>query len=190
METPPVDLVDFATRGFRVSLAYGLRNSQIWATVKAGASGAEAARHFDLSRERVRQVVDQADKRLASWPAPNTWQETLPLRVRELCLYSGIESPDALYARLARGRTPRRWEQSDVDAARKLVAVMWDKAELIPRAIARVCAVLARVTAELQLLSEAQVIGAETIRRAGLVLQQHGQAIHDDTPEVADDERE
>lgn len=103
--------------GFRLALAMGDRASQIWTMVKHGgkslrATGAE----FQISGERVRQLVSQAEAILSSWPKALPWMATMPDSIREWCLFHAIESPESL-AHVVLHERPSSWSKGDMQKA-------------------------------------------------------------------------
>lgn len=164
-------------QGFRVALALGDRNSQVWAMRRIGGHTLQATgEHFGIVKERVRQLVKRADDLLAAWPEPNAWQAALAPRLRELCalhdLPSAQELADAV-ARMRGGSRLRGFTDADVDTAAALVRAQlttWKVGEEVQRVVDTVDT----VAGALAWLESQAVVGAAQVRIGLRVLREHG----------------
>lgn len=169
---------DSTIQGFRVALALGDRNSQVWAMRHIGGQTLQAiGEHFGIVKERVRQLVKRADDMLARWPEPNAWQAALAPRLRELCalhdLASAQELADAVAAMRGGGRLLRGFTGPDLDTAAAVVRAQlttWKVGEEVQRVVDA----LAGVAGSLAWLEGQGVTGAAQLRIANTILRDHG----------------
>lgn len=163
--------------GFRLSLVQGVRNSQVWAMHSSGASFAEIGRLLEISRGRAQQLQARCADVLQLWPEPNAWQQSLPLRLRELCAYSRVETAVQLLELVTQQRVPKHWTLEDLRDAQVALGLPASDDRTVA-AIRRVGATLATIDADLELLTAAAVVGAEAVLRGSHVLRKQGEAIH------------
>lgn len=164
-------------QGFRVALALGDRNSQIWAMRRiAGHTLQATGDHFGIVKERVRQLVKRADDLLAAWPEPNAWQAALAPRLRELCALHELPSAQELADAVTRMRGGVRWRgftDQDLEAAAALVRsqlTTWKVGEEVQRVVDAIDA----VAGALAWLDAQGVIGVAQVRTGVRVMREHG----------------
>lgn len=167
-------------QGFRVALAFGDRNSQVWAMRRIGGLTLQAVGdHFGIVKERVRQLVKRADDLLEAWPEPNAWQATLAPRLRELCALHDLDSAQELADAVATMRTGsgafrlRGFTDQDLEAAAALVRsqlTTWKVGEEVQRVVDA----LDGVAGALAWLEAQDVVGAAQLRIAHRILREHG----------------
>lgn len=164
--------------GFRVSLAMGGRNASLWALRESGASFAEVAAAFGITRARAQQVHGKACGVLSTWPEPNTWQAALPMRLRELCIMSRIRSGPDLSAAVLAGRSIRGWSETDIADAKRIA--LDDREAEVLCAIAAVQAAVTNMTPALSLCADAGVLGVVAIMEGATAFLNHGRAVYAD----------
>lgn len=164
---------------FRIALAYGQRNAQMWTLWKfRGQSHQELGIAFGITRERARQICTRGDAKLLSWPLPNEWHAKLPLRLRELCLLNGYTVTGQLLRALTTGRTPQHFAVSDIADARKALGLpMNTTADETTMSLKITLDGLEALKFHIDALCEQGVIGSRVLRRVAGMMRKHGEAV-------------
>jgi hypothetical protein len=164
---------------FRVALAYGQRNAQMWTLWKfRGKSHQQLGVQFGVTRERARQICVRADAKLLSWPAANEWHADLPLRLRELCLLNGYMRTGDLLRALTSGRMPLHFVPKDSGDARRVLGLPLDTtADETIVSLKAVLAGLDDLKHHIDALCEQGIVGSRVLRRVAGILHAHGEAV-------------
>jgi hypothetical protein len=164
---------------YRVALAYGQRNAQMWTLWKfRSQSHQQLGAAFGITRERARQICVRGDAMLLRWPAANEWHRSLPLRLRELCLLNGYVVTGQLLRALTTGRTPLHFAATDIGDARKALGLPLNTtADETIVSLKIVLEGLEDMKNHIDALCEQGVVGSRVLRRIAGMMRKHGEAV-------------
>lgn len=169
-----------AAECYRVTLAHGHRDCQLWQLWRASESLTVVGKRFNVSRERARQVCARAQETLDTWPTATAWQRALPMRLRELCVLDKIATPAQLVPVILGEWRPRHWREDDVDEARRVLQLpdVDGDADGVLGKLRTVVDTLQGLAPDVDALIRAGVIGAELLRHATDALGLFGRDVH------------